>query len=376
LNILKQEPSEELREKLTEYLNLSQFDSQNSVSEKLVQLSFPNFSDENPTVVETFINLVGCLMASSSNESMPNLFTELVQHLRTLLGHKNTKVQVAAVKCIASVSPVVSDMRDRTAKLCELAPLMLTVLQNTLNAGDIDMAVYVIDRFIEINALFVDIVSQIISAMYTITKTKQLGKAREKSFEFIVTFVETSPKVLMKKMPKFLDVIIPLCVEVMAEGVTEEVVAVDDAPETYKAGLEAIDAISKHFGGKRIAPVILKLVTKYLKEKDWRMQVTAVMLLAYSAEACKTQYAELLEKLLTIITELAKDKLPRVRYAAAQVIGQFFNDIDSEDMTPFHLPILSTLMPFLSDSHPMCKKVGVDCMINCLTSLPVSVVSI
>ena len=343
--------------------------------EKLLSWLEDPDSDVNASALDVLAHTNGI---DEDVQDLDNL-KKIVPLLTKFMKDKNTEIRLIAMSCAIRVADSVPKAYEIHTQ--EFGPLLLNILQTNLNSGDPDSTNKTIEILIEslsqAGSLFSKNPEHFVSAMHQIAKTKQLGEqTRILALEFLGSFGE-SVKTAAKKIKKFNDVLLPLCLDIMAETVDENSFnfsanAESEKPMLFEVANECVDRICLSMGGKAFAPVLLKNFDLYVKKPDWQSKLSAVMALSQSGEGCREQFTPVLGKLVKVVLELYNEKCARLRFAAIHCTGQMCTDLAPLVQELYGKDILKALLKALDDPKPEVQDHTQHAIINIMEHCPVS----
>jgi hypothetical protein len=381
MSILRNESSEEVRKALTTAIISAQYEDDDYQTLFLVELLpwFETTDTKAQIIALEFMARQGFDASIGDHQFNQTYKPVLLNILRKSMQDKNAELRHTALD--ATISLAVAVEKQDQPVLQEFVPLMLSVLQNDLNAGDHESAqktISILVEAIESPFLFKKSPETIISAMYQVAKAKPLKQSlRVQAIEFLASFGE-SIKQARKKIPKFNETIIQLCFDLITETLTEDNFDLDeeiDGPDyevtLYDAGLETMDRLAFAVGGKVMAPLVLKTVETYMKKPDWKSKVAALMALSQTAESCREFFLPLMPKIVTSVLQEIKSDTARLRYAAIHSIAQMCTDLAPEIQENHGATILEELLESLDDSNEHVKKHAAEAIVNIMDGCPV-----
>jgi hypothetical protein len=374
LNILRKEQSEEICSKVIEFI--SNFLLSSEFYEYIVGQCIKMFEESDSTQMTT-MKLLANLIENEDNTTIQNVVRKLLPFFTKFIADKRQKMRHLTAITIVHFSSLV-EKKDFSSAFQDLVPQMLAVLQSDLNSGDIEAAKKTIALFIEAidtRYMFARAPEKVVAAMYQIAKTKELEQSvRILALDFLSQFADTSPSVCRNKIPKFVDTIIPLCMDGVAEATNETLFDEEqqsDEITLYDASLEVLDRIGLSLGGRVIAPVTMRMIGKYMQKSDWRSKVAGTMAIATAGESCHAQFLPQLGSIIDTLLQQLNHESPRLRFATVHCVGQLCNDF-TEIHVEYGGKILPAIIASLDDSNQSVKVHAVNCVINVMEQCPVS----
>lgn len=369
---LKDEPVDNIRSKLA-------YTVAGFVSGLIETNEFPQFiptmfqwaTNPNPIIRENALAVFNQLATYLQTKVTPHLSNIREMLAFCLNDQESSKVRLAALEATCSIVLVLE--KSQYGPFQELIPLMLGVLAQDLNAGNVESAAASIESIIEIAvsqaSFFKKHATTIVGAMYQIAKTSNLDDSvRHLAMEFMISLAETSPS-LVKTIPQFVDNLFPLCMSMMLDIQDDEDWADtydDDELEltNYDVGLESLDRLALSVGGKLVQPVAFKLIAQYLNQNSWTHKHTGLMAIAQTAEGCVEQYEAHLKDLVFMVLKLFQDPHPRVRYAAIHCAAQLSTDFNGTLQAQYHAQIMPALLGAMDDQVPKVQSHAATAVVN------------
>jgi len=334
---------------------------------------------------------------ASALETLGVIATDLRQHLIPHLPQLHTTVKAgleagrsgeagaslvsfAALSATAQLIRLVPAGANGRAEFQALLPLMLDVLRTALE-GQHDSASSILDLFVELMdsdaAFLVPALVDVTTAMVTIAEASSLDDdARRLAMEFMLTLVQRR-STSAKKSP-LADLIhraMRVCLMWLVEGVDTE----DDEDwergnantnticedENFGLAQEALDLFSLKLGSKVLLPQVYTFIGEMLASNDWRAKHAGLIAMSVTAEGVAVALKRQLPQLNEWIVAGARDAHPRVRFAAANAIGQFYTDFADRLQTREHCDVLvPALLSLLEDSSRRVVAHAASAVIN------------
>ena len=215
---------------------------------------------------------------------------------------------------------------------------------------------------------------QVVEFCVAVVKDKELeDAARQQAIEFLLTFAEALPA-LCRKNADFVEKVTLQSLLLMTEFGEDDEDGVDwaqtDDPDADEddsnrvVGEEALDRIARKLGGKAVLPPIFQWLPQMISSQQWRERHAALMALSSIAEGCEKVMEPELEKVLDMILPLANDYHPRVRWAAANAIGQLSTDFAPTMQQVYHQRLLDKLSLLMQDKEPRVQTHAAAALVN------------
>merc|ERR1719253_478357 len=190
-------------------------------------------------------------------------------------------------------------------------------------------------------------------------------ESRRMAFEFLMSYVESKPKMCMK-IPNFVVEMFKLCMEFMLEleddpdwaqhGDEEE----DEDLMNYDVGLENVDRFAKAIETEHLLNVF-PLVAAYMQQ-TWTHKVVGLMTLSQLAESIKDEAQ--VDQIVTQLVASFADPHPRVRYAALHAVGQTATDQQPYVQEKHGEMLVPKLIQCMDDPVDRCKSHACAAFVN------------
>lgn len=198
----------------------------------------------------------------------------------------------------------------------------------------------------------------------------------------MVTLSEMAPAMVRKNAAKYMEQLVPLILQFMADLEEEDGWAESDelldedndcnnvvaeaALDRLACGLGTLLLVSKllflnillfFLGGKVILPLVTRSIPVMLASPDWKQRHAALMALSAIGEGCQKQMETMLPQIMDGVPGVMEgvlrylqDPHPRVRYAACNAIGQMSTDFAPVFEKKFHDRVVPGLLMLLDDN--------------------------
>jgi hypothetical protein len=376
LPLIRNEKSKEVRNDLIAILGYLNIAYKFNTLEKVL----PWLEDADADVNESAVSIITHSCSIDEEIQDEDNIKKLVPLLTNFMKHKKPEIRLAAMLCAIRITDFIPKAYE--AHIQEFGPLTLNVLQSNLNSGDTDSTNKAIMLLTESLTLAASIFSKkpehFVSAMHQIAKAQQLkDSTRMLSLNFLACFGESVKAA--KKIKKFNDVLLPLCLDIIAESVDENTFNIragtdSEKPTLFEMANECIDRICLSMGGRGFAPVVLKNIELYMKKPDWQSKLAAVMAVSQTGEGCREQFLPVLGTLVKGVLELYDDKCARLRFAAIHCTGQMCTDFAPIIQERYGKDILKALLKALDDPKPEVQDHTQHAIINIMEHCPENIV--
>ncbi|KAJ3554370.1 hypothetical protein NM688_g3146 [Phlebia brevispora] len=203
------------------------------------------------------------------------------------------------------------------------------------------------------------------------TDDEESEEVRKAALEFMVTLSEAKPS-MVRSVNGWVAAIVRGCLEGMAE-IPEDDTDIwleadpaddptdDDYPRVYE---EALDRMAIALGGKSVLQPAFAHIPGMLVSPDWRTRHAGLMAIAAIAEGTCQVLQKELGKVVDLILPMFADPHPRVRYAAAQCVGQLCTDLEEIIQSQYHQQLFNVLIPTLEAPEPRVAAHAAAALIN------------
>ncbi|KAF9256190.1 ARM repeat-containing protein [Marasmius fiardii PR-910] len=223
-------------------------------------------------------------------------------------------------------------------------------------------------------------------------EAEERSKLRLTVLEFMISLCEARPSMFRRSpstpedstaSPSWVGVVIRACLE----GMTE---IDEDCPYGVEGGLErwlnddpsssstattenesppalyeqSLDRMAFAMGGRSVLPPAFQYIPSMIASYDWRARHAGLMAIAAIAEGTGKVMVNELGKVVELVVPLFRDQYPRVRYAAAQCVGQLCTDLEEIIQEQYHEQLFAVLIPALEDPEPRVHSHAAAALIN------------
>eukprot|EP01105_Mastigella_eilhardi_P025828 TRINITY_DN7173_c0_g1_i1.p1 TRINITY_DN7173_c0_g1~~TRINITY_DN7173_c0_g1_i1.p1 ORF type:complete len:1147 (-),score=339.51 TRINITY_DN7173_c0_g1_i1:29-3400(-) len=284
-------------------------------------------------------------------------FSPIKATLEAGLHASETPVRTAALEATASFLQVLAKPEE-THQFQTLLPLMLECISWAINMQQQEEARKALELFIEIGMRYPQFfrpqLAQMVQAMLVTASTAALEQGtRQLALEVLVTLCESRP-ITMRKQTQFLSTVVPMLLSWMLE--------VEDDPDwetnfddtnvaTPEVAETALSRIATAVGGKTVGPLMFAHIPSLLSnDAHWQHRWAAVLAISVTAEGCNFVFRQNLAEILKMVVPLLGDPHPRVRWMAANCVGQFFLDFGPSIQETWGVQLMQHLLPLLADT--------------------------
>lgn len=198
----------------------------------------------------------------------------------------------------------------------------------------------------------------------------------------MVTLSEMAPAMVRKNASKYMEQLVPLILQFMADleeedGWAESDELLDEDNDCNNVVAEAaLDRLAcglgttyntvlrlflydilSFAGGKIILPLVTRSIPGMLASPDWKQRHAALMAVSAIGEGCQKQMETMLPQIMDGVPGVMEgvlrylqDPHPRVRYAACNAVGQMSTDFAPIFEKKFHDRVVPGLLMLLDDN--------------------------
>ncbi|CAL5227386.1 g10339 [Coccomyxa viridis] len=299
--------------------------------------------------------------------------------LTRTLQSPNHDVALASMRATAAFVQELEEPAERD-RFQSTIPQQLTVIWNTLQAGDEGTAQEALELFIEVAEAHPRFLrknlTEIVNAMLQISEATELeDSTRQLATEFLVTLCEAREKApgMMRKLPQHLARLFQCLVFFLLD--------IEDEPnwhradtdkyesegegELYEFGQESLDRLALALGGNTVAPLASSLLPTLLQDPDWKKRHAALICISQIAEGCVKVLVKTVRGLADMCMQGLQDQHPKVRWAACQAVGQMCTDLGPDFQEAEHTRLLPGLMAVMDDfNHPRIQAHAAAAVVN------------
>ncbi|XP_060518606.1 importin-5 [Cylas formicarius] len=392
---VQQVQTEQLRHKVCEVVaevarNLIDEEGNNQWPEFL-QFLFHCANDSNPVLKEAALQMFTSVPGIFGNQQ--NNYLDLIKHmlLQSLQPSEAYEVRFQAVRAVGAFI-VVNDKETQILKHFSdlLGPMLMVIAENIQQQEDDTLLKVLIDlaentpKFLRPQLLGIyDICISLFN------ETSALDSWRTLALEVMVTLAEVAPAMVRKHAARYMEQLVPLILQFMAdleeeEGWAESDELLDEDNDCNNVVAEAaLDRLACGLGGKVILPLVTANIPQMLASPDWKQRHAALMAISAIGEGCLKQMEPMLPQIMDGVPGVMEgvvryfhDPHPRVRYAACNAIGQMASDFAPVFEKKFHDRVVPGLLMLLDDnSNPRVQAHAGAAMVNFAEDCPKHILS-
>ncbi|KAJ3043950.1 hypothetical protein HK097_001614 [Rhizophlyctis rosea] len=193
---------------------------------------------------------------------------------------------------------------------------------------------------------------------------------KQTALELLLTFAEALPGAA-RKSPEFVRLLVPVLLEWMADIDEEQSWYQsngeddDDADANYMIASQALDRLALALGGKTLLPPAFDAIPRMLGDQAWPQRHAGLMAISAIAEGCAKIMEQELGRIMGLVLPYLGDGHPRVRWAAANCVGQLSTDFAPTMQNQFAQQVLNALVPVMDDvGHPRVQAHAAAALVN------------
>lgn len=358
---VQQDVSPELRRKFCEVVaevsrNLIDDDGNNQWPE-ILQFLFQCANSANPHLQEASLRIFTGVPGIFGNIEMQYL--ELIKQMlaKSLDASSTAEVQFQAVS--ASCAFINRHAKDVNVlkHFADLLPRIIHVTAQSVTAEDDQALLKLLIELTENCPRFLrpqlDFIFEMCIKVFSSADVEDSW--RHLALEVLVSFAENAPAMVRKYAGKYIEVMVPLVLQMMTDvehdvnWSTSDDVECEDSSDNNCIAESALDRLACGLGGKTVLPHILKTIPQMLSHDNWKHRYAALMAISAVGEGCHNQMETMLDDIMRGVLQYLGDPHPRVRYAACNAIGQMSTDFAPVFEKKFHAQVIPGLLALLDD---------------------------
>jgi HEAT repeat protein len=366
---IHQDQTEQLRHKVCEVAaevarNLIDDDGNNQWPEFL-QFLFQCANAPNNVLKEAALQMFTSVPGVFGNQQ--NNYLDLIKQMlmQSLAPTEAYEVKFQAVRAVGSFL-LIHDKETQILKhFSDLLAPMLNVIAESVQQQDDDTLLKVLIDLAENTPKYLrpQLLPIYDMCMKIFSDAGALDSWRQLALEVMVTLAEMAPAMVRKNAGKYMEQLVPLILQFMAdleeeEGWAEADEILDEDNDCNNVVAEAaLDRLACGLGGKVILPLVTQNVPAMLASADWKQRHAALMALSTIGEGCHKQMEAMLPQIMDGVPGVMEgvlrylqDPHPRVRYAACNTIGQLSTDFAPVLEKKFHDRVVPGLLMLLDDN--------------------------
>ncbi|KAK4879979.1 hypothetical protein RN001_008125 [Aquatica leii] len=366
---IQQEQSVQLRHKVCDVAaevarNLIDDDGNNQWPEFLTFLC-QCASAPNPILKEAALQMFTSVPGVFGNQQ--SNYLDLIKQMlqQSLAQNESYEVRFQAVRAICAFILIHEKESQILKHFGDLLPGILSVIAESIQHQDDDALLKVLIDLCENTPKYLrpQLLPIYELCLKTFRDSSALDSWRQLALEVMVTMAETASATVRKQAGKYLEQLVPVILQFMAdldeeEGWAEADEILDEDNDCNNVVAEAaLDRLACGLGGKTILPLVIQNVPAMLASNDWKQRHAALMALGAVGEGCQKQMEDMLPQIMNGvpgvmdgILRYLQDPHPRVRYAACNAIGQMSTDFAPVFEKKFHESVVPGLLMVLDDN--------------------------
>ncbi|XP_056644461.1 importin-5 [Diorhabda sublineata] len=392
---VQQVETEQLRHKVCEVVaevarNLIDDDGNNQWPEFL-QFLFHCANDQNPVLKEAALQMFTSVPGVFGNQQ--NNYLDLIKQmlLQSLQPSESYEVRFQAVRAVGAFM-LINDKETQILKhFADLLTPMLHVIAESIQQQDDDSLLKVLIDLAENVPKYLrpQLLPIYEMCMKIFSDSRAMDSWRQLALEVMVTLAEMAPAMVRKNAAKYMEQLIPLILQFMADleeesGWAESDELLDEDNDCNNVVAEAaLDRLACGLGGKIILPLVTQSIPAMLASPDWKQRHAALMAISAIGEGCHKQMEGMLQQIMCGVPGVMEgvlhylqDPHPRVRYAACNAVGQMATDFASVFEKKFHDRVVPGLLMLLDDNaNPRVQAHAGAALVNFAEDCPKHILS-
>merc|ERR1719316_2531548 len=261
---------------------------------------------------------------------------EMGQIIQSSLSDTAVEIRVAGLLLL---SGMVQDLdKSEWQPLQAALPMLLQVLQGLAQSGCFTQIDEVLQSFIETAGekplFFKPQITQFIQFLGEMAKARvgcQLG-LRKLALEWIVSYCEKKPKLVVKAVPNFPQIAVEICMGMLAEiDDSEDALRSwaermddeegdEDQDEIFQAGEDALERLCEALGIEVISGPLFTAIGVQASQQDWRAKHASLSAIKQVSENLEED--EHVNEFTRLILPTLEHPHPRVRFMALEALGE------------------------------------------------------
>ncbi|CAG9771200.1 unnamed protein product [Ceutorhynchus assimilis] len=392
---VQQVRTENLRHKVCEVVaevarNMIDDDGNNQWPEFL-QFLFHCANDPSPMMKEAALTMFTSIPTVFGNQQ--NNYLDLIKQmlLQSLQNAESYEVRFQAVRAVGAF---ISSNDKETQILKHFADLlapMLMAIAESIQQQDDDSLLKVLIELAETTPKFLrpQLLNIYDMCMKLFSDPSALDSWRILALEVMVTLAEMAPAMVRKLAGKYVEQLVPLILQFMADLEEEDNWAesdelLDEDNDCNNVVAEgALDRLACGLGGKVVLPLVTANMPRMLSHPDWKQKHAALMAISAIGEGCQKHMEPMLPQIMEgvpgvmeSILRYLQDPHPRVRYAACNAVGQMSTDFAPVFEKKFHARVVPGLLMLLDDNaNPRVQAHAGAALVNFAEDCPKHILS-
>ncbi|EKF33306.1 hypothetical protein MOQ_002831 [Trypanosoma cruzi marinkellei] len=319
------------------------------------------------------LKTICCEIIATTGPSMASYFEahtgRLVNGIKNCLADPSVEARKGAFDALVNVA-----MCRSIPDFAQLVPLMLQVVQDSLNASNWDDAEQLTGKLADGVAhapgLFAGHTSALLHGLMEVASAPSVASgARHMAIETLLTYCESEPKTV-RKVPNFSTSFLQLLFEytlnpVMPDDWDIKGVNLDDDLEEDDddtVGSSGIDRLASSLGGRKLEAVAQQLFVENIHSSDWKRRNAALLLITYLAEGMTTVLEKHLEQIVQMVIPALRDEVKYVRASALDCLTQMSSDFAPRMQEQLCHSVVPVVMGCLGDSVPAVATRAARCL--------------
>ncbi|KAL1491195.1 hypothetical protein ABEB36_011831 [Hypothenemus hampei] len=366
-------------------------DEGNNQWPEFLQFLFQCANDPNPVLREAALTMFTSVPTVFGNQQ--NNYLDLIKQMlmQSLQPTQTYEVRFQAVRAIGAFI-LINDKETQILKhFTDILGSMLSVIAESVQHQEDDSLLKVLIDLAENTPKFLrpQLLNIYEMCMKVFSDPGVLDSWRTLALEVMVTLAEMAPAMVRKNAAKYMEQLVPLILQFMADLEDEDNWAesdelLDEDNDCNNVVAEAaLDRLATGLGGKVILPLVTANIPRMLGNPDWKQRHAALMAISAIGEGCHKHMEAMLPQIMegvpgvmeSVISYL-RDPHPRVRYAACNAIGQMSTDFAPVFEKKFHETVVPGLLMLLDDNaNPRVQAHAGAALVNFAEDCPKHILS-
>ncbi|ORC88254.1 karyopherin beta [Trypanosoma theileri] len=320
------------------------------------------------------LKAICCEIIATTGPSMATYFGNNIARIASGIGNclmdASVEVRKSAFDAIFNVA-----ICKPVPELAQLVPLMLQVIQDSLNASNWDdaeqLTAKLADGVSHSAVLFAGHTGALLQGLLGVASTPSVAPgARHMAIETMVSYCESEPKTV-RKVPNFSTAFLQLLFEYTLnptlpddwdnKGVNVEEDDLDDENDDT-VGSSAIDRLASALGGRKLENLAQQLFVENIRSPDWKRRNAALLLITYISEGMAPVLEKHFDEIVRMVLPALQDEVKYVRATALECITQMSTDFAPKMQETMAQIIVSSVMVCIRDDVPAVATRAARCL--------------
>lgn len=267
---------------------------------------------------------------------------EVGQIVQASLNDDSVEVRVAALLLL---SGMVQDLdKNEWQPLQSALPMLLQVLQGLAQGGRFEALDEVLQSYIETAGVeplfFKPQIAQFVQFLAEMAKARVACQSglRKLALEWIVSYAEKKPKLILKAVPNFPQLVVEMCMGMMLEvddsqdafqswmERMDDEEGDEDEDDMFQAGEDALDRLSEGLGVDAIGAPLFTAIGMHASQHEWQAKHAALSAIKQVSDVVEEE--EHINEFTRLVLPSLEHQHPRVRSMALEALGQLSESSD------------------------------------------------